>query len=118
MKMNESKNENAPVPTHLLRIIPTKGQYLKSIMELTGYNDVDSVSRLKDPKELQGMFDFAADLFDGVDNKEEVYGHFSKNPKCLRILPGIADAFKTFLEEVNKMKPTDQSLVNPSKRKS
>lgn len=86
-------------------------------MELTGYNDVDSVSRLKDPKELQAMFDFAADLFDGVDNKEEVYGHFSKNPKCLRILPGIADAFKTFLEEVNKMKPTDQSLVNPSKRK-
>ena len=47
-------------------------------MELTGYNDVDSVSRLKDPKELQAMFDFAADCSMVLTIKKKCTGIFRK----------------------------------------
>ena len=43
------------------------------------------------------MFDFAADIADGVENKEEIYGIFSQNPSRLCVLPGIVGAFKSFL---------------------
>ena len=103
--MNENRHTYVPIPAHLFEIIPKSGQYLKSIMELTGYNNIQSISRLKDPKELQAMFNFAADVADGIPNREEVYGIFSKNPKSLRLLPGIEEAFKSFLNEVHKLKP-------------
>ena len=107
-----------PIPSHLLEIIPKSGTYIKSIMEFTGYNDVEAVCRLKDPKELQTMFDFAANVADGVQNRQEVYGIFASNPKRLRILPGIQSSFQRFLNEVEKLKPKSvASIVKPSSRK-
>lgn len=108
--MNENRHTYGAIPAHLFEIIPKSGQYLKSIMELTGYNNIQSISRLKDPKELQTMFDFAADVADGIPNREEIYGIFSKNPKSLRLLPGIEEAFKSFLNEVHKLKPPNSQL--------
>ena len=116
--MGDSSGGTMPIPSHLLEIIPKSGQYIKSIMGFAGYNDVEAVSRLKDPKELQTMFDFAADVADGVTNKEEIYGIFAANPKQLRILPGIEGAFQRFLNEVERMKPkTATAIVKPSSRK-
>ena len=69
------------------------------------------MSRLKDPKELQAMFDFAANVSEGVSNKAETYGIFAQNPKRLCVLPGVAEAFKRFLNEVEKLKPPNQSSV-------
>ena len=115
--MNDNNEQCVPIPEHLFQIIPKCGQYLKSIMKLTGFNDVHSVCRLNDPVELKNMFAFAADIADAIENKDEVYGIFSRNPERLRILPGIAQSFKRFLDEVDKLKPPDTSTNSRPKLK-
>lgn len=63
------------------------------------------------------MFDFAADLADGVQNRDEIYGNFSQNPKSLRVLSGIVKTFTLFFDEVCKLTLPDQLQISRSKLK-
>lgn len=75
------------ISEHLWAIIPESGQYIVEVMKFCGYSDLESISKLNNPKE-----------------REKMFGIFWEVPDKLRILPGLEQNFKRFLEEVEKVK--------------
>ena len=55
------------IPAHLWDIFPTRGEYLKRIIQFSGFEDVDSVLRLKRPEEVTKMFNFVIEMI--VDDR-------------------------------------------------
>ena len=94
---------NILIPNHVWELIPKPGQYIKSIMQYTGYGHVDSASRLKDPEELKRMFKFEAEVADSVHDKSSMFGVFAAKPERLCILPGIEKHFINFIHEIENL---------------
>ena len=120
----EKKKENSlvEIPAHLWDIFPKRGECLKRIIQFSGFEDVDSVLRLKRPEEVTKMFNFVIEMIDIIPNKEEMFRIFAAKPEKVRITPGLQGPFQKFLAEVEKLKPKEKSVIisespHSSKRK-
>ena len=77
------------VPQHLWNLLPERAAYLRNLSQYAGYETPDSVAKLSDDGELNKVFEFMKSISEIVENKEEVYGIFHKNPQKLTLLPGL-----------------------------
>lgn len=77
------------IPDHLWRILPAKATYLRNILQYAGYETLESILKLSEDGELESVFDFMKSISDIVENKEEIFGIFHKNPQKLALLPGL-----------------------------
>lgn len=112
---------NVPIPKHLWEMILPSGQYIKSIMEYMSYGYIDSACFLKDPNVLNKMFEDAAEVYDGVEDKAAMYGPFAAKPEKLFVLPGLQKRFRKFIHEIeilnNNAAASAEALKRPSCRK-
>ena len=71
-------------------------------MVFCGYNNIESIIKLKEEQEVSKMFKTVVELQELIpeEEKDEMFGIFKKNPSLLRILPGIEPRFQTFLKKV------------------
>ena len=102
------------IPEHLWNIIPESGQYIVEVMKFCGYSDLESISKLKDPKEREKMFSCMREISETIETQAErknLFGIFCEAPDKLRILPGLERTFNRFLEEVEKVRT---SRKNPN----
>ncbi len=77
------------VPEYLWNILPEKAAYLRGLFQYAGYETPVSVAKLSDGGKLDKVFEFMKSVSDIVENKEEVFGIFHKNPQKLVLLPGL-----------------------------
>ena len=82
-------------------------------MEFAGYTTRDAVLRLRDAKELRKMFEFAIDMSDIIEDKQNYFGIFAKKPEKVRVLPGLEAVFKDFLHAVAASKQPARAEVIP-----
>jgi len=109
------------IPSRLWNIFPPNGKYLKNIMEFCGYQSSEAIVRLKNPDELQKMFDFVKEMTDIIDDKQEMFGIFAPKPEKVRVLPGLEVTFKKFISSVEAHRSTGSvapiAASNSKKRK-
>ena len=101
------------IPNNLWNIFPPNGQYLRNLMEFTGYQSRVAILSLRHDQELKNMLQFAIDMHEGLDeeDKKKIFGPFSKVPQKLRILPGLDKTFKQFLKLVEDLNPDKKSVA-------
>jgi len=109
------------IPSRLWNIFPPNGKYLKNIMEFCGYQSSEAIVRLKNPDEMQKMFDFVKEMTDIIDDKQEMFGIFAPKPEKVRVLPGLEVTFKKFITSVESHRTTGAitpvAASNSKKRK-
>ena len=88
-------------------------------MKFSGFDTRSSVIRLKNPEELNAMFQFAIEMADDLSSEERrnIFGVFHSNPKKLRMLPGLKDSFFSFIRLVEGKPAIETPLKDSSKRK-
>jgi hypothetical protein len=63
--------------------------FLKHILKFSGYETIESVLKLRQKEDLEKAFSFVKAVSEIVENKEEMFGIFYKNPDELNMLiPG------------------------------
>lgn len=93
------------IPEELWKIFPSNSKYIMNIMKFCGYDNRESILRLKCEKEVSKMFKFVVDREKLVTNKEEMFGIFAADVTLLTILPGFKPTFKRFLTKVENLVP-------------
>ena len=91
---------NDAIPEAAWNIFPENGKYLKKILDFGGYSTRKSLESLEKEGEVEKLFEFIRDIAEDIDDEEErkeLLGVFHKNPKKLKILPGLADIFQRFI---------------------
>ena len=103
----------------LWKEFPESGAYIKNIMIFCGYNNRESIIRLKDENEVSKMFSTVIELQELVPEhqKDEMFGIFRKNPSLLKILPGIEQGFQRFLKKVENLVPNVPINAKMSKKR-
>ena len=112
------------VPDHLWNLFPPNCMYLKEMMIFCGYETKDAVLSLKSEEELRNMFQFAIEMYETLseEDKNKIFGIFSKKPENVRILPGFKSTFDKFLQALGEKPQRNENVSNvpelPLKRKS
>merc|ERR1719354_821945 len=83
-------------------------------MEFCGYQSSEAIVRLKNPDELQKMFDFVKEMTDIIDDKQEMFGIFAPKPEKVRVLPGLEVTFKKFISSVEAHRTNDALASVPT----
>ena len=92
----EGNDTESDIPLKVWNIIPPRGLYLKNIMKFSGYDRRESILKLKSKDEIGKMFDFAKSMCDLVDNKDSLFGIFSRNRDKVMIMPGLEVSYEYF----------------------
>ena len=77
------------IPQEIWNIIPPCGNYLKNIMQFCGYARKESIIKLKEKHEVDKMFAFVKSMSEVIEDKQAVFGVFSKCPDKVMLLPGL-----------------------------
>lgn len=85
----DSKTTTDDIPDEIWNIFPPQGTYVKKIMKFSGYETIDSVLKLKSKDEIEKMFSFVKTMADVVEEKDAMFGIFSKCPEKVMLLPGL-----------------------------
>ena len=89
--LDEAFPDDSAIPWHLL---PRSADYLRKVMEVTGYDSKEAILRLRSKDELKRMFDFAIDIGINFDEIEaSIFGVFKNSPEKLQLLPGLQTSF-------------------------
>ena len=70
-------------------IFPSRGNYVKNILQFSDYETACSVLKLRDKNELYKAFSFVKSVSDIIPDKEEMFGIFSTNPQKVMLIPGL-----------------------------
>lgn len=93
---------NDAIPEAAWSVFPENGKYLKKILvDYGGYSTRKSLLKLENPIEVENLFEFVRDMAEDIDDeneRKELLGVFHKNPKKLKILPGLVDVFQAFIQ--------------------
>ena len=94
MEVNDSHSTDSQtatdgIPDEIWKIFPSQGTYVKKIMKFSGYETIDSVLKLKSKDEIEKMFSFVKTMADVVEEKDAMFGIFSKCPEKVMLLPGL-----------------------------
>eukprot|EP00794_Sanderia_malayensis_P019186 gene19186-21108_t len=106
------------IPQDVWNIIPSSGDYLRNVIEFSGYVTREAIIRLKDKDELEKMFAFVRSMHETVDDKNAMFGIFSKNPERVTLLPGLQISFERFLDAIEQLPETDESKAEVKYRKT
>ncbi|CAB4013594.1 Hypothetical predicted protein, partial [Paramuricea clavata] len=101
------------IPDEIWNMFPSKGTYLKNIIKFSGYETIDSVLKLKSKDEIEKMFLFVKTMADIVEEKDAMFGIFSKCPEKVMLLPGLEPVLTKFLDAVEKLKSEKSSKKIP-----
>ena len=106
------------IPDSMWRIILPQGAYLKEMMLYCAYDTKTAASKLNDPDELKEMFKLAIGQADHLsdEDRKKIFGKFDKNPQDVKILPGLVDRFRKFVQMAGGKPPAEKT--QPPKRKS
>ena len=85
----DPKKTTDAIPDEIWNMFPSKGTYLKNIIKFSGYETIDSVLKLKSKDEIEKMFSFVKTMADIVEEKDAMFGIFSKCPEKVMLLPGL-----------------------------
>ena len=81
------------------------------IMKFSGYDNLESILKLKCKKEINKMFKFVVKRVTLVQDKDDMFGIFAEDISILEMLPGLKPTFKRFLGKVKNLIP------NPATRR-
>ena len=101
------------VPERLWKMFPENGNYIKEIMKISGYTDVDGILELRKEEKRKEMFEFAIEMVDQIPDRKKMFGIFEKIPEKVRILPGLNFMFNSFLNECEKLSKKQSEIPAP-----
>ena len=73
-------------------------------MLFSGYETIDAIITLQNEEEQIKMFQFVTTMKDIIENREEMFGIFSKMPEKVMVLPGLKTVFNKFINSVIQFK--------------
>ena len=73
--------EDDSIPEVLWDMFPPKCHFLRNIVRFAGYETKESAMKLRTEDERTKMFDFVKCMIDIVEDKDEMFGIFKRNPQ-------------------------------------